>query len=166
LSIRYFKKTIMALQVGQPAPDFSLYDSEKNKVTLSEQRGKNVLLMFFPQAFTGFCTKQICTARDNMSQYESANAVVFGISVDSVNSLAKFKELEQVNYSLLSDFNKETSRAYGCIYENWVLDMKGVSKRAAFIIDANGILQYAEVLESPADQPNFEKIQEVLQGLR
>lgn len=156
----------MALQVGQPAPDFSLYNSEKNKVTLSEQRGKNVLLMFFPQAFTGFCTQQISTTRDNLSQYESANAVVFGISVDSVNSLAKFKELEQINYALLSDFNKETSRAYGCIYENWVLDMKGVSKRAAFIIDANGILQYAEVLESPADQPNFEKIQEVLQGLR
>jgi peroxiredoxin len=155
----------MSLQIGQPAPDFSLYDSDKNKVTLSELRGKNVLLMFFPQAFTGFCTKQICTTRDNMSQYESANAVVFGISVDSVNSLAKFKELEQINYSLLSDFNKEASRAYGCIYENWVLDMKGVSKRSAFIIDANGILQYAEVLESPADMPNFEKIQEVLQGL-
>lgn len=155
----------MALQVGQPAPDFSLYDSEKNKVTLSEQRGKNVLLMFYPQAFTGFCTQQVCTTRDNMSQYETANAAVFGISVDSVFTQGKFKELENLNFPLLSDFNKETSRAYGCIYEDWILDMKGVSKRAAFVIDAEGIIRYAEVLESPADLPNFEKIQEVLQGL-
>lgn len=156
----------MALQVGQPAPDFSLYDTTKTKVSLSEQRGKNVLLMFYPQAFTGFCTQQMCTTRDNMNQYEAAQATVFGISVDSVFTQAKFKETEQLNFELLSDFNKEVSRDYGCIYEDWILDMKGVSKRAAFVIDAEGIIQYAEVLESPADQPNFEKIQEVLQGLK
>lgn len=156
----------MALQVGQPAPDFSLYDSTKTKVTLSELRGKNVLLMFYPQAFTGFCTQQVCTTRDNMAQYESANASVFGISVDSVFTQAKFKEVENLNFPLLSDFNKEVSRAYGCLYEDWILDMKGVSKRSAFVIDAAGIIRYAEVLESPADLPNFEQIQEVLKGLR
>lgn len=156
----------MALQVGQPAPDFSLYNSEKNKVNLSEQRGKNVLLMFYPQAFTSFCTQQVCTTRDNMAQYEAANATVYGISVNSVFTQAKYKELEKLNFQLLSDFNREASRAYECIYEDWILDMKGVSKRAAFVIDAEGIIRYAEVLESPADQPNFEKIQEVLQGLR
>ena len=155
----------MALQFGQPAPDFSLYDSDKNKVTLSELHGKNVLLMFYPQAFTGFCTQQVCTTLDNMAQYETANAAVFGISVDSVFTQSKFKELEKLNFPLLSDFNKETSRAYGCIYEDWILDMKGVSKRAAFVIDAEGIIRYAEVLESPAELPNFDKIQEVLQGL-
>jgi peroxiredoxin len=156
----------MALQIGQPAPDFSLFDSNKNKTTLSELRGKNVLLMFFPQAFTGVCTQQVCTARDNMSQYEQANATVLGISVDSVFTLAKFKETENLNFPLLSDFNKEVSTAYGCLYDEWILDMKGVSKRAAFVIDAEGIVQYAEVLESPANLPNFEMIQEVLHKLK
>ncbi|MEN9497129.1 MAG: hypothetical protein RL750_28, partial [Bacteroidota bacterium] len=137
----------MSLQVGQLAPDFTLYDSNKNKVTLSELRGKNVLLMFFPQAFTGVCTQQVCTARDNMSQYGNANAEVLGVSVDSVFTLAKFKETENLNFPLLSDFNKEVSRAYGSLYEEWILDMKGVSKRAAFVIDAQGVIQYAEVLD-------------------
>lgn len=152
----------MSLAIGQAAPDFSLFDSSKNKVTLSELRGKNILLMFFPQSFTGVCTQQVCTARDNMSQYEKANATVLGISVDSVFTLAKFKETEQLNFTLLSDFNKDVSRAYGSLYEEWILDMKGVAKRAAFVIDANGIVQYAEVLENPGNLPDFQKIQEVL----
>ncbi|MFN4892990.1 MAG: redoxin domain-containing protein [Bacteroidota bacterium] len=156
----------MALQIGQPAPDFSLFDSNKNKTTLSELRGKNVLLMFFPQAFTGVCTQQVCTARDNMSLYEQANATVLGISVDSVFTLAKFKETENLNFPLLSDFNKEVSTAYGCLYDEWILDMKGVSKRSAFVIDALGIVQYAEVLDNPGNLPDFQKIQEILAGLK
>lgn len=155
----------MALTVGQAAPDFTLYDSDKNKITLSELRGKNVLLMFFPQSFTGVCTQQVCTARDNMAQYELAKATVLGISVDSVFTLAKFKETQNLNFPLLSDFNKEVSRAYGSLYEEWILDMKGVSKRAAFVIDANGIVQYAEVLDNPGNLPDFQKIQETLSGL-
>lgn len=155
----------MSATVGQPAPDFSLFDSNKNKVTLSEMKGKNVVLFFFPQAFTGVCTQQVCTARDNMSQYEKVNATVLGISVDSVFTLAKFKETENLNFPLLSDFNKEVSRAYGSLYEEWILDMKGVSKRAAFVIDASGTIQYAEVLENPGNLPDFQKIQEVLNGL-
>lgn len=155
----------MSATVGQSAPDFSLFDSNKNKVTLSELKGKNVVLFFFPQAFTGVCTQQVCTARDNMSQYEKVNATVLGISVDSVFTLAKFKETENLNFPLLSDFNKEVSRAYGSLYEEWILDMKGVSKRAAFVIDASGTIQHAEVLENPGNLPDFQKIQEVLNGL-
>lgn len=155
----------MALQVGQPAPDFSLYDTTKNKISLQDLRGQNVLLMFFPQAFTGVCTQQVCTARDNMNIYAQANATVLGISVDSVFTLGKFKETEQLNFPLLSDFNKEVSRTYGALYEEWILDMKGVSKRAAFVIDAEGILRYAEVLDNPGNLPDFNKIQETLQGL-
>jgi peroxiredoxin len=122
--------------------------------------------MFFPQAFTGVCTQQVCTARDNMSLYEQANATVLGISVDSVFTLAKFKETENLNFPLLSDFNKEVSTAYGCLYDEWILDMKGVSKRSAFVIDALGIVQYAEVLDNPGNLPDFQKIQEILAGLK
>jgi peroxiredoxin len=152
----------MKIEVGQNAPDFSLYDSDKNKVTLSEYKGKQVLLLFYPQAFTGVCTKELCTVRDNIAQYEHVNAQVFGISVDSVFTLGKFKSEQTLNFPLLSDFNKVVSEAYGALYENWIFDMKGVSKRAAFVIDEEGVVQYAEVLENAGDLPNFEAIEAAL----
>ena len=155
----------MAIEIGQAAPDFSLFDTTKNKVTLSKQKGKNVLLLFFPQAFTGVCTKELCAIRDDIAKYSNVNAEVFGISVDSVFTLGKFKEDQHYNFPLLSDFNKEVSTAYGTIYTDWILEMKGVSKRSAFIIDKEGVIQYAEVLESAGDMPNFEVINSKLEQL-
>lgn len=149
----------MSINVGQLAPDFSLYNTEKKEVKLSDLRGKKVIIHFFPQAFTGTCTTQLCTMRDNLNYYTNLNAVVLGISVDSIFTLAKFKEVESYNFDLLSDFNKEVSRSYGSIYEDWILGMKGVSKRAAFVIDENGVVTYAEVLESAGDLPDFNKIE-------
>lgn len=155
----------MKIEIGQTAPNFTLHDSDKNKVTLSELRGQNVLLLFFPQAFTGVCTKELCGVRDNIAMYNNANARVLGISVDSVFTLNKFKEEQQYNFPLLSDFNKEVSALYNSIYHDWILDMKGVSKRSAFVIDKEGTIQYAEVLENAGEIPNFEKIKEVLARL-
>lgn len=155
----------MKIEAGQSAPDFSLFDSEKNKVTLSELKGKNVLLLFFPQAFTGVCTKELCAIRDNIATYNNVNATVLGISVDSVFTLNKFKEEQQYNFPLLSDFNKEVSSLYDTIYQDWILDMKGVSKRSAFVIDKEGIVRYAEVLENAGEVPDFEKIQATLTSL-
>ncbi len=155
----------MPLQIGQNAPQFSLYNSEKNKISLADYAGKNVLLLFFPQAFTGVCTKELCAIRDDISNYNNANAVVLGISVDSIFTLEKFKTEQAYNFDLLSDFNKEVSTAYDCIYTDWILDMKGVSKRAAFIIAKDGTIQYAEVLESAGDLPNFVAINAKLSEL-
>jgi peroxiredoxin len=155
----------MTIEIGKNAPEFTLHDSDKNKVSLSDFKGKNVLLLFFPQAFTGVCTKELCSIRDGIAIYNNANAQVLGISVDSVFTLAKFKEEQQYNFPLLSDFNKEVSTAYGSIYTDWILDMKGVSKRSAFIIDKEGIIRYAEVLESAGDIPNFDAIQQTLTEL-
>ena len=152
----------MAIATGQAAPDFTLRDTEKNKVTLSEQRGKNVLLLFFPLAFTGTCTKELCSVRDNIALYNDMNAEVFGISVDSLFSLGKFKQEQNLNFTLLSDFNKVASRAYDSIYESFFNDMEGVSKRSAFVIDKEGIVQYAEVLETATDIPDFEAIKNCL----
>ncbi|HEV9035119.1 MAG TPA: redoxin domain-containing protein, partial [Puia sp.] len=146
-------------------PDFTLYDSDKQKVNLSDLKGRNVLLLFFPQAFTGTCTKELCSTRDNISLYNEANAQVLGISVDSVFTLARYKEDQRLNFPLLSDFNKETSTAYGSLYDSFVFDMKGVSKRSAFVIDKNGIIRYAEVLEKATDLPDFAAIQKTLQEL-
>jgi len=155
----------MKINPGQQAPDFSLYDSDKHKITLSELKGHNVLVLFFPAAFTGTCTKELCSVRDTITLYNNADAKVFGISVDMVYSLAKYKEEQKINFPLLSDFNKEVSAAYDCLYDTFSYEMKGVSKRAAFIIDRNGIVQYAEVLEKATDLPNFESIQKILQSL-
>ncbi|HXD77396.1 MAG TPA: redoxin domain-containing protein [Puia sp.] len=154
------------VRIGQPAPDFTLYDSDKQKVSLGDFKGKNVLLLFFPQAFTGTCTKELCSTRDNIATYNNANAQVLGISVDSLFTLAKYKEDQHLNFPLLSDFNKTASASYGCLYDNFVFDMHGVSKRSAFIVDKQGIIRYAEVLETASDLPDFEAIQKTLDAIK
>jgi peroxiredoxin len=155
----------MAIKIGQQAPDFTLRDSDKNKVTLSEQKGKNVLLLFYPLAFTGTCTKELCYMRDNLTAYNDMDAQVYGISVDSLYAQGKFKTELNLNFPLLSDFNKEASIAYDTIYESFSNDMKGVSKRSAFLIDKEGIVRYAEVLENASEIPNFGAIQECLEQI-
>jgi peroxiredoxin len=157
----------MSLQIGNQAPSFTLHTSINETISLSDFAGeKNVLILFFPQAFTGVCTKELCAIRDNISRYQNTNAQVLGISVDSVFTLAKFKEEQQLNFPLLSDFNKEVSTAYHTIYESFTgMNMKGVSKRSAFLVDKAGVIQYAEVLESAGDIPNFEAINECITRL-
>lgn len=157
--------SVNKIEIGQPAPNFNLYDSDKKKISLNDYKGKNVLLLFFPQAFTGTCTKELCSTRDNIALYNQANAQVFGISVDSVYTLAKYKDDQQLNFPLLSDFNKEASTAYGSIYDVFNFDMKGVSKRSAFVLDKQGMVRYAEVLENAADLPDFTAIQKTLSTL-
>lgn len=156
----------MALKVGQSAPDFCLYNTEKQEIKLSEQRGQNVLLLFFPLAFTSVCTAELCSVRDSLKIYEGLNAKPFGISVDSLHTLKKFKEEQNLNFDLLSDFNKEISNTYGALYENFGYGMRGVSKRAAFVIDENGVIQYAEVLENAGLQPDFKAIRETLTAIQ
>ena len=155
----------MKIGIGDLAPDFTLFDSEKNKITLSGQRDQNVLLLFFPLAFTSTCTAELCSIRDNISFYNNVNARVFGISVDALQSLAKYKTDQKLNFTLLSDFNKNVSTDYGCLYELFSYNMKGVSKRSAFIIDKSGIIQYAEILEHAGEQPNFVNINLTLERL-
>ena len=156
----------MAIQIGQTAPDFTLFNTNKEEVRLSEQQGQNVLLLFFPLAFTSVCTAELCSVRDNLNLYEGLNAKPFGISVDSLHTLKKFKEEQRINFELLSDFNKEVSDAYGALYEQFGYGMRGVSKRAAFVVDEKGIVRYAEVLENAGLQPNFEAIKEALSALK
>ena len=153
------------LQPGQPAPDFKLFDTEKKETTLSEFRGRPVLLLFFPLAFTGTCTKELCSVRDDIGTYNNINAAVLGISVDSLFSLGKFRAEQQLNFPLLSDFNREASKAYESLYEHFIFGMEGVSKRSAFVIDKDGIIRYTEVLEKATEIPNFEAINQVLGSL-
>ncbi len=155
----------MNISVGDKAPSFTLRNTEKAEVSLTDYSNQNVLILFFPLAFTGVCTTELCSIRDNISQYESLDAQVLAISVDSLFTLEQFKKAEGYNFPLLSDFNKEASRAYGALYEDFVLGMKGVSKRSAFLVDKKGMVQYAEVLEDAHEQPNFDAIVEKLNSL-
>jgi peroxiredoxin len=152
----------MSIQVGDKAPDFKLFGSDLKEVSLSDFAGKKVVVHFFPLAFTGVCTTQLCTMRDSFGYYEGLNATVIGISVDSPFVLAKFKEEQAYQFPLLSDFNKEVSQAYGAFYDEFVFNLKGVAKRAAFVIDESGKIIYAEVLESAGDLPDFNAIKEVV----
>ncbi len=148
----------MSIKVGDKAPDFKLFSSELKEVSLADFKGKKLVVHFFPMAFTGTCTTQLCTMRDSFGYYEGMNAAVVGISVDSPFTLAKFKEDQQYQFPLLSDFNKDVSQAYGAFYEEFVFGLKGVSKRAAFVIDENGVITYSEVLDIATDLPNFDAI--------
>lgn len=156
----------MPITVGQKAPDFTLFDTDKNKVSLADQKGSNVVILFFPLAFTGVCTAELCNIRDNIAVYNNTNAKVFGISVDSLFSLGKFKEEQKLNFPLLSDFNKDASKAFDVLYETFpAFEMQGVSKRSAFVIDKEGVVQYTEICPTPGDLPDFTAIQTTLSGL-
>lgn len=154
----------MNLKPGDQAPSFTLFSEAKKEISLEDYQGKKVVLLFFPLAFTSVCTEELCTMRDNLSFYEKLNAQVLAVSVDSLFTLEKFKEDQALNFPLLSDFNKEVSRAYGSLHEDFAFGMKGVSKRSAFVIDEHGIIQYAEVLDTPGELPSFEGIQQAVEG--
>ena len=152
----------MPLKTGDKAPLFTLHASDTKEVSLKDYQGRNVVVLFFPLAFTGVCTEELCTMRDALADYNDMDTDVLAISVDSPFTLAKYKELEKLNFPLLSDFNKEVSRQYGSLYDTFAFGMQGVSKRSAFVVDKEGVIRYAEVLESAGELPNFAAIKETL----
>ncbi len=155
----------MSITVGQAAPAFKLFSSDKKEVALADFQGRNVVVLFFPLAFTSVCTAELCSVRDDIGAYNNLNAQVIGISVDTVFTLDRYKTEQNYNFPLLSDFNKDVSTQYGALYETFGFGMKGVSKRAAFVVDKHGIVQYAEVLESAGNIPDFIAIKAVLATL-
>lgn len=155
----------MALQIGDAAPHFTLVSDEKKNVQLIDFKGENVVLLFFPLAFTSVCTEELCGMRDNISTFNNLDAQVLAVSVDSPFVLERFKTELKLNFPLLSDFNKDVSGAYHSLYNDFVLNMKGVSKRAAFVIDKKGIICYAEVLEDATKLPDITAVKKTLEKL-
>lgn len=151
----------MALKIGEFAPEFTLKDSDGNEVSLATFKGKPVVVLFFPLAFTGVCTKELCTVRDNLSEYQDLEAEILAISVDSFFTLAQYKSQQNLTFTLLSDFNKDTIKAYHTIYDDF-FGMIGVAKRSAFVVDRDGKIAYAEVLEKASELPNFDAVKESL----
>jgi len=154
----------MAVDVGSKAPDFTLTNQDRQPVKLSEQRGRPVVLAFFPAAFSGVCTKELCTFRDAMARLNSAKAQVYGISVDTFFTLKAFQDAQGYNFPLLSDFNKQAIRDYGVFNED-MIGLKGIAKRAVFVIDKDGVVRYREVLEDARNEPDYEKAFKALAAL-
>ena len=154
----------MAIKIGSKAPSFTLQNTGGEEVSLSDYEGEKVVLLFFPLAFSSVCTDELCTTRDNMKLYNAMSANVLGISVDSFFTLKAFKKAENLNFTLLSDFNKEVSRRYDALYDDY-FGMQGVSKRATFVIDREGVLQHIEILDDSGSLPNFKALQKGLSEL-
>jgi peroxiredoxin len=154
----------MSVNVGSDAPDFTLINQDRQPVGLHDFRGAPVLLAFFPAAFSSVCTKEMCTFRDALAQLNRASARVVGISVDTFFALKAFHEQEHLNFPLLSDFNKHAIREYGVFNED-MIGLKGVAKRAVFVVDQDGIVRYREVLDDARNEPDYAKALAVLEGL-
>jgi len=149
------------LQVGDQAPAFTLFSSDKKEVKLDDFQGQNVVLLFFPKAFTSVCTAELCIMRDDIAFYQGLNAQIVGISVDTPETLADYKQDQHLNFTLLSDIDKAMSTDYASLYHD-EFGNKTVSKRSAFVIDGNGTIQYAEVLENAGEMPNFANVKAAL----
>ena len=154
----------MAADVGSKAPDFTLTNQDRQPVKLSEQRGSPVVLAFFPAAFSSVCTKELCTFRDSLARLNEAHAKVYGISVDTFFTLKAFQEAQQLTFPLLSDFNKQAIREYGVFNED-MIGLKGIAKRAVFVIDKDGVVRHREVLEDARNEPNYDSVFSTLASL-
>lgn len=153
----------MQIELNQKAVDFKLYNTERKEVALSDFLGKKVVLAFFPGAFTGGCTKEMCTLRDSMSTFNDLAAQVIGISVDSPFANKGFALQNQLTFPLLSDYTREVIKTYCGIHEDFV-GLKGytASKRAIFILDANHIVRYKWIADDPGQEPPYEEIKNIL----
>lgn len=156
----------MALSVGTKAPDFKLFSSDKKEVSLADFKGKNLVIHFFPAAFTGVCTAQMCSSRDDLSLYNDLNASIVGVSVDMPFSLDVFKKQNGINFDLLSDFNKTFIKDYDMYQENFALGMIGVAKRGVIVVDKDGTVAYSEETANPGVQVNFDALKAALEKLK
>jgi peroxiredoxin len=147
----------MSVTIGSKAPDFTLMNQDREPVTLSKLQGKPIVLAFFPAAFSGVCTKEMCTFRDSMGQLGKANAQVFGVSVDTFFTLKAFQDQQKLTFPLLSDFNKTVIQDYG-VFNPDMIGLKGIAKRAVFVIDKDGIVKHAEVLDDARNEPDYSKV--------
>jgi peroxiredoxin len=154
----------MSVDVGSKAPDFTLMNQDRQPVTLSALKGKPVVLAFFPAAFSSVCQQELCTFRDSMADLNKAQAQVLGISTDTFFALKAFQDQQRLNFQLLSDYNKEVIRDYGAFNED-MIGLKGIAKRAVFVIDKDGIVRYREVLDDARNEPNYKQVMSSVVGL-
>lgn len=157
---------IKLVNVGEKAPDFTLVNQDREKVTLNDYMGENLLLAFYPGAFTGGCTQEMCSIRDEIAQLEDLNARIFGISVNDPFSNKAFHEENVLNFPLLSDYTRGVVKKYDVYHEDFA-GLKGytAAKRSIFILDSEGVVRYKWVTEDPGEMPDYEEIKQELAKL-
>ncbi len=157
----------MAPVVGQNAPDFSLVDTDRKSRSLAEFKGKKVILAFYPAAFTGVCTKEMCTFRDSMGDLANLDAAVLGISVDTPFANKAFAEQHKINFPLLSDYGRDVISAYNVQFPD-LAGLRGytAAKRAIFVLDKEGVIRYAWISDDPLKEPNYDEVKQAVQHLK
>ncbi len=156
----------MAADVGSKAPDFTLMNGDREPVTLSDQLGSgNIVLAFFPGAFSGGCTKEMCTLRDSMGELTGLNARVYGISTDTFFTLKAWGDQQKLGFPLLSDYNKDVIRAYDVVNPD-MIGLKNIAKRAVVVVDAGGVIRYREALDDARNEPDYGKLKQALGAMR
>lgn len=155
----------MSVDVGSKAPDFTLMDQNRNPVTLSAvtQQGP-VVLAFFPAAFSSVCQNEMCTFRDSIATLGAEKAQVFGISTDTFFALKAWADQQQLNFPLLSDYNKDVIRQYGVVNAD-MIGLKDIAKRAVFVIDQQGVVRHREILDDARNEPNYDQVRTALASL-
>jgi peroxiredoxin len=159
----------MSVKIEDKASGFNLLNQDAEKASLDSFKGKNVEWLFFPLANTAPCTKEMCTFRDELKTYEDLDAQILGVSVDSPFALKLWQEKNNYNFPLLSDFNKEAASTYDAIHDVFVpgkLDLYGMAKRSALVIDKDSNIKYVEILDDPGNEPSYENIQNTLKELK
>jgi peroxiredoxin len=157
---------LAGLRVGDKAPGFKLWESPGKSITLSDElKNGPVVLVFYPADFTSVCTQELCSFRDSLADFNELGAQILGISVDSIFSHSAFKKANDIEFPLLSDWEKTTIRAYGIVYPN-LAGMKEVAKRSVFVVDADGLITYAWVSEDPGKQPPYDEVKAAVESLQ
>lgn len=157
----------MAVEIGKKAPEFKLYDTEKKERTLAEFAGKKVVLVFYPGAFTGVCTKEMCSFRDSLSKFNTVNAQVIGISVDSPFANKAFADQNRLVFPLLSDVNRQAVKAYDAYHDSFAgLNGYMTAKRSVFVIDKEGVVRYKWVSDNPGTEPNYDEVLKAVEAIK
>jgi peroxiredoxin len=156
----------MPVDVGQSAPGFTLYDQDRQQRSLADFKGKSVVLAFYPGAFTGTCTTEMCTLRDSIDQFNSLNTQVLGISVDPPFAQKAWADQNNLNFPILSDFNRQATNQYDVALPN-LAGMEGyvACNRAVFIVDKDGVVRYRWIAPSPVNEPDYDEIRQNLDQL-
>jgi len=155
----------MALTIGSKAPDFTLFDTDRKPRSLNEFTGKKLILAFYPGAFSGACTKEMCAIRDALASFNSMGSQVVGISVDSPFANKGFADHNKLTFPLLSDFTREVSKKYAGVYVGFGgVNGYEASKRAVFVLDGSGVVKYVWVTEVPGNEPPYDEIKKALES--
>ena len=154
------------IEKGQKAPNFTLPNTDKQPVSLESLKGKTVVIAFFPAAFSGVCEKEMCAIQDGLAAFNRVNANVLGISVDAPFANKAFREKTKAEFPLLSDYTRETIKSFGVVHEDFG-GLKGyvAAKRSVFVVDKNGVVQFAWVAPNPGTEPNYDEVKKAVEAL-